>query len=249
MQPRHRTAGSRLLHAGRLERIDRAGRTASPSPPRPGPHRKHVPQLGSSGWAPLEVMRTAVRPSKGSGSSRVPRRGLESPHARLESRGGGGGARRRRAARRPRARLRRGERRPCVRAAADRRIHPGRLPRRDGRVPGRDARLEARVRVRREPRARAALAPGDRGALRPRRRPAARRHGRTYITAIRTAAASAVATRALAREDSSVFAVLGAGVQGREHLEVVPRVGDFREIRVASRTRDHAEDAAAACGA
>ena len=44
-----------------------------------------------------------------------------------------------------------------------------------------------------------------------------------------------------------MLAVLGAGVQGRAHLEVVPR--NFREIRVASRTRDHAEDAAAAHGA
>ena len=71
----------------------------------------------------------------------------------------------------------------------------------------------------------------------------------THITAIRTAAASALATRALAREDASVLAVLGAGVQGRAHLEVVPRVRDFVEIRVASRTRDHAEEAAAPLGA
>ena len=68
----------------------------------------------------------------------------------------------------------------------------------------------------------------------------------TYITAIRTAAASAVATRALAREDSSVFAVLGAGGRGREHLEVVPHVGDFREIGWRA-GHGHAEDAAAAC--
>jgi ornithine cyclodeaminase/alanine dehydrogenase-like protein (mu-crystallin family) len=71
----------------------------------------------------------------------------------------------------------------------------------------------------------------------------------THITAIRTAAASAVATRALAREDASVLAVLGAGVQGRAHLHVVPRVRDFAEIRVASRTRPHAEEAAASVGA
>jgi ornithine cyclodeaminase/alanine dehydrogenase-like protein (mu-crystallin family) len=71
----------------------------------------------------------------------------------------------------------------------------------------------------------------------------------THITAIRTAAASAVATRALARDDASVLAVLGAGVQGRAHLAVVSRVRDFGEIRVASRTREHAEEAAAALGA
>ena len=71
----------------------------------------------------------------------------------------------------------------------------------------------------------------------------------THITAIRTAASSALATRALAREDSSVLAVLGAGVQGRAHLEVVPRVRNFAEIRVASRTHAHAQDAASVHGA
>ncbi|MGH2995504.1 MAG: ornithine cyclodeaminase family protein [Gaiellaceae bacterium] len=74
----------------------------------------------------------------------------------------------------------------------------------------------------------------------------------TRITATRTAAASALAVRTLAREDSRVLAVLGAGVQGRSHLEAVPRVLAFDEVRVASRTRAHAEalardfDAAAA---
>lgn len=68
----------------------------------------------------------------------------------------------------------------------------------------------------------------------------------THITAIRTAAASALATRTLAREDASVLAVLGAGVQGQAHLDIVPRVRDFVEIRVASRTHDHAEEAASA---
>lgn len=71
----------------------------------------------------------------------------------------------------------------------------------------------------------------------------------THITAIRTAAAAALATRALAREDSSVLAVVGAGVQGQAHLEVVPQVRSFAEIRIASRTRRHAEEAAAAHGA
>lgn len=61
------------------------------------------------------------------------------------------------------------------------------------------------------------------------------------ITALRTAAAAAVAARALAREEAEVLAVLGAGVQGRSHLETFPRVRGVREIRVASRTRAHAE--------
>jgi ornithine cyclodeaminase/alanine dehydrogenase-like protein (mu-crystallin family) len=41
------------------------------------------------------------------------------------------------------------------------------------------------------------------------------------ITAIRTAAVSGVATRLLAREDASVLAVLGAGVQARSHLQAM----------------------------
>lgn len=60
------------------------------------------------------------------------------------------------------------------------------------------------------------------------------------ITALRTAAASAVSARLLAREDARVLAVLGAGVQGRAHLETLPRVLDLEEIRIASRTPDHA---------
>jgi ornithine cyclodeaminase/alanine dehydrogenase-like protein (mu-crystallin family) len=38
-----------------------------------------------------------------------------------------------------------------------------------------------------------------------------------------------------------VLAILGAGVQGRSHLEAFPLVRDFREIRVASRTPGRAE--------
>jgi alanine dehydrogenase len=57
----------------------------------------------------------------------------------------------------------------------------------------------------------------------------------TYITAIRTGGTAAVATRALARKDAKVLAILGAGVQGASHLETMPRVRDFEEIRIASR--------------
>jgi alanine dehydrogenase len=71
----------------------------------------------------------------------------------------------------------------------------------------------------------------------------------TAITALRTAAASALATRALAREEARVLAVLGAGVQGRSHLEAVALVREFAEIRVASRTPAHAEALAAERGA
>ena len=57
----------------------------------------------------------------------------------------------------------------------------------------------------------------------------------TYITAMRTAAAAALATRVLAREDARVLAILGTGVQSRAAQEMFPRVRNFSEIRVAGR--------------
>jgi alanine dehydrogenase len=71
----------------------------------------------------------------------------------------------------------------------------------------------------------------------------------THITAVRTGASSAVATRALAREDAKVLAVLGAGVQGRSHLDAVRRVRPFEEVRVASRRFEHAAALADELGA
>jgi ornithine cyclodeaminase/alanine dehydrogenase-like protein (mu-crystallin family) len=55
------------------------------------------------------------------------------------------------------------------------------------------------------------------------------------ITAIRTAAVSAVATKLLAREDSAVLAILGAGVQARSHREAIPLVRPIQEIRMCGR--------------
>jgi ornithine cyclodeaminase/alanine dehydrogenase-like protein (mu-crystallin family) len=57
----------------------------------------------------------------------------------------------------------------------------------------------------------------------------------TYITAMRTAAAAALAARLLARPDARVLAILGTGVQSRAAQELLPRVRDFAEIRVAGR--------------
>jgi alanine dehydrogenase len=54
------------------------------------------------------------------------------------------------------------------------------------------------------------------------------------ITEMRTAAASAVATRLLARPEASVLAILGSGVQARSHLEALRLVRGFREVRVWS---------------
>jgi alanine dehydrogenase len=57
----------------------------------------------------------------------------------------------------------------------------------------------------------------------------------TYITAMRTAAAAALATRMLARPDARVLAILGTGVQSRSAQEMFPRARDFAEVRVAGR--------------
>ena len=62
-----------------------------------------------------------------------------------------------------------------------------------------------------------------------------------YITEMRTAAVSAVATDALAAPDAKVLTLLGAGVQGRAHLEALQHVRKFEEIRVWNRTPERAE--------
>jgi alanine dehydrogenase len=67
----------------------------------------------------------------------------------------------------------------------------------------------------------------------------------TYITALRTSAAAALATDLLAREDARTLAIVGAGVQGEHHLLTFPLVREFDEIRVASFYREDAERLAA----
>jgi ornithine cyclodeaminase/alanine dehydrogenase-like protein (mu-crystallin family) len=61
------------------------------------------------------------------------------------------------------------------------------------------------------------------------------------ITAIRTAAVSAVATRLLAREDAQQLAIIGAGVQARTHLEALGAVRNIKHARVAARNIEHAQ--------
>lgn len=57
----------------------------------------------------------------------------------------------------------------------------------------------------------------------------------TAITAIRTGACSALSARLLAREDASVLAILGTGVQARSHAQAMCRVRPIRQIRIAGR--------------
>jgi alanine dehydrogenase len=70
----------------------------------------------------------------------------------------------------------------------------------------------------------------------------------TYVTAARTAAGSALATRLLAREDASVLAVLGTGVQARTHVDAIRRVRPLTEVRVAGRDPAKAARLAAEVG-
>lgn len=69
------------------------------------------------------------------------------------------------------------------------------------------------------------------------------------ITEMRTAAVSAAATKRLAAPDAHVLALLGSGVQAEAHLAALKQVRPIDEVRVWSRTREHAERFAAAHGA
>ncbi|MFZ5719135.1 MAG: ornithine cyclodeaminase family protein [Pseudomonadota bacterium] len=69
------------------------------------------------------------------------------------------------------------------------------------------------------------------------------------ITAIRTAAASAVATDALARPDAAVLAILGYGEQAREHAHAMAQVRPLSEVRVWGRSAGRAAAFAAEAGA
>ena len=62
----------------------------------------------------------------------------------------------------------------------------------------------------------------------------------SQITAIRTAAVSAVATRLLARPDASELGIIGAGVQARTHLVALASVRSIKRARVACRNPEHA---------
>src|SRR4030095_11273673 len=61
------------------------------------------------------------------------------------------------------------------------------------------------------------------------------------ITAIRTAAASAVATKLLSRENSSTLAIIGSGEQAKRHIEAMLLVRNIRNINIWSRTEKNAK--------
>ena len=68
------------------------------------------------------------------------------------------------------------------------------------------------------------------------------------ITEMRTAAVSAAVTRHVASESARVLTLIGSGVQAHAHLEALRHVRPFEEVRVWSRTAEHAQAFAAANG-
>jgi alanine dehydrogenase len=67
----------------------------------------------------------------------------------------------------------------------------------------------------------------------------------SLLTAIRTAAASAVATRALARTDASRLAIIGTGEQAEHHLDAMMCVRKISRLSVAGRSAEKTEAFAA----
>uniref|UniRef100_G1PJT0 Ketimine reductase mu-crystallin n=2 Tax=Myotis TaxID=9434 RepID=G1PJT0_MYOLU len=61
------------------------------------------------------------------------------------------------------------------------------------------------------------------------------------ITAKRTAAVSAIATKFLKPPSSEVLCILGAGVQAYSHYEVFTEQFSFKEVRIWNRTKENAE--------
>ena len=60
------------------------------------------------------------------------------------------------------------------------------------------------------------------------------------ITAVRTAAASGLATDLLVKDDASVCAIFGTGVQAESHLEAIMTVRDIKKFIIVSRTKEAA---------
>lgn len=66
-----------------------------------------------------------------------------------------------------------------------------------------------------------------------------------YVTEIRTAAASAIASHALARSGFSTVAILGTGVQARAHIEAMCTLKSVESIRVWGRDASKVAELAA----
>ena len=66
-----------------------------------------------------------------------------------------------------------------------------------------------------------------------------------YLTALRTAAAAGLATRALAREDAQTLAIIGAGGQAPFQIEAIRAVRPIERVLIVSRSQTSAEELAA----
>ena len=62
------------------------------------------------------------------------------------------------------------------------------------------------------------------------------------ITAIRTAAASAVATKLLSRKNSSTLAIIGSGEQAARHIEAMRLVRKINQVNIWSRNEANAKE-------
>jgi ornithine cyclodeaminase/alanine dehydrogenase-like protein (mu-crystallin family) len=69
------------------------------------------------------------------------------------------------------------------------------------------------------------------------------------LVKMRTAAVSAVAVDHLAHPQARVLGILGSGVQARSHVRALAGIRDFAEVRVWSRSKDHADKFAQEIGA
>lgn len=64
----------------------------------------------------------------------------------------------------------------------------------------------------------------------------------TWLTAMKTGAASAVVTKYLSRQDASILAIIGTGVQAHAQLDGVQRIISLKEVRLFDRDREKAEN-------
>jgi alanine dehydrogenase len=69
-----------------------------------------------------------------------------------------------------------------------------------------------------------------------------------YLTDIRTAATSALATKFLARTGAKTLGIFGTGRQGRAHLTILPLVRDFERALICGRDEKGTWDFIASCG-
>jgi len=62
-----------------------------------------------------------------------------------------------------------------------------------------------------------------------------------HITAMRTAAGAILSAKHLARKDSKSLAIIGAGILGHAHLQMIGTLVGIEEVLIASRNFEHAQ--------